>query len=356
MLQKIDFRHIPGQHCGSTALRNCANFFLKKKQISPPFDLNNEANCFGLGSGMGLCYALAKATPENYLMGRSLPLTENFLSVLKASYQIRQLATPNQLTQHVRQRIEKGLPTIVQSDVHFLPYYKSPMHFTGHTFVVVGENERGFITSDTQFKDWQIADINSFESAVSYPSPLFVGKNLCYDIDDLPEFTENHLKEAIYDSLKNTVINYEKAQNDYPEPEDKNFFQEVYSGFEAIDYFERNFEENFNQSMNKQEEALFLYQVIERRGTGGGNFRFLMATFLAEAAEFVKEIKLKQASEICLGLAHLWQSFANDFKQIFLSLSKKKSLNTKILLQACQTKQKICEGERQVIAQLSELT
>jgi hypothetical protein len=55
--------------------------------------------------------------------------------------------------------------------------------------------------------------------------------------------------------------------------------------------------------------ARFNYQVIERRGTGGGNFRHLYAGFLAEAGAEGRA-ELKTGAELAAEASERWTSLA----------------------------------------------
>ncbi len=64
------YRHSPGQHCGSTALRNLLGFH--GVRIS-------EEMAFGLGAGACFYYVtLAEASPSRWFNGRTARLEENF--------------------------------------------------------------------------------------------------------------------------------------------------------------------------------------------------------------------------------------------------------------------------------------
>jgi hypothetical protein len=63
----------------------------------------------------------------------------------------------------------------------------------------------------------------------------------------------------------------------------------------------------------------FAYQVIERRGTGGGSFRFMYSDFLRDSAEIFSgkdKITLSESSADIYSSAELWRQLAFRFKEI----------------------------------------
>lgn len=59
----------------------------------------------------------------------------------------------------------------------------------------------------------------------------------------------------------------------------------------------------------------FAYQVIEKRGTGGGGFRLMYKDFLDEAELFVPDIKNLNLSQLMNKCAVAWTNFALALKQ-----------------------------------------
>ncbi|SMN02299.1 hypothetical protein SPONL_957 [uncultured Candidatus Thioglobus sp.] len=90
--------------------------------------------------------------------------------------------------------------------------------------------------------------------------------------------------------------------------------------------------------------ARFAYQSLEKRGTGGGNFRFMYADFLDEASAFIPKIAtLKLANEFRIS-AKKWQQFAGILKTIFIEGKPEKfTAATEKLQQIMQVEKELCQ-------------
>lgn len=281
-------------------------------------DLTDEANCFGLGAGMSFFYAVARKTPQNFLMGRSKLLHENFLNNLKIEYEAREFNQAEELLAFTREQIAAGQPVVIQSDVHFLPYYNSPLHFTGHTFTAVGYDSETILTSDTHFKEFQKADSASFLKAVEFPSPIFPGKNKCYVIRGQADTSPENIRFAIRQSLQQTQVDYsENLGKDLLSSQQ--LYCEASTGIAGLKYFKNYFENNIDECRDLNSDAMFLYQLIEHRGTGGGAFRLMMAEFYQNCSIYTGNKRFAKLTEITSRLAASYKDFAAFFRGVYLS-------------------------------------
>ena len=72
-MPRLDLAHERGNHCGSTALRDLADFY------GWGFD---EATCFGLGAGLGFSFLRTPDPPERLFFGRTSWLETAFFDHL----------------------------------------------------------------------------------------------------------------------------------------------------------------------------------------------------------------------------------------------------------------------------------
>lgn len=70
---------------------------------------------------------------------------------------------------------------------------------------------------------------------------------------------------------------------------------------------------NYPKKLGARKAALFTGQIVraqEEIGTGGAGFRFMYAAFLQEAAEVLKNIRLRELSYEMTKIGDMWREFA----------------------------------------------
>jgi len=88
--------------------------------------------------------------------------------------------------------------------------------------------------------------------------------------------------------------------------------------------------------------ARFSYQVIERRGTGGGAFRLMYSKFLHEASTYIPQIAKLELPERMKKIAEMWTELSVIFKEISeLERPAKLDLAGKKLKNICEQEEKI---------------
>ncbi len=252
--------HRPGHHCGSTALRNLLAFH--GAEIS-------EEMALGLGAGACFFYvALDGQSPSRFTNGRAARLEENFLELTGAGLVLETAEDEAEGWRAARSVVDSGRPVILLTDLYFLEHYGRSAHFPGHAVVLAGyDNERAYL-SDTGFQELQTTGLEALAKARHAGSQIFplAGHSI-----HLPEGAElGDLEAAASGAI-------ERAAAQMLEP--------AFEGFQGISALERLAVEIGDWPADAEDWrwcARFLYQVIERRGTGGGNFRLMYSRFLEE--------------------------------------------------------------------------
>src|SRR3954449_732578 len=99
------YRHLPGNHCGSTALRNLLGFH--------DVDISEEM-AFGLGAGACFYYVvLDEHSPSRFTNGRAARLEENFLQLTEVPLRLRTEGDPDAAWKMARADVEAGRPILV---------------------------------------------------------------------------------------------------------------------------------------------------------------------------------------------------------------------------------------------------
>jgi butirosin biosynthesis protein H-like/uncharacterized protein DUF4872 len=258
-----NYVHTPGHHCGSTALRNLLGF--RGVVIS-------EEMAFGLGAGACFYYvALEKASPTRWFNGRTARLEESFGELTGAALKLHTFDEGDGgAWDAARAEVDAGQPVLLLTDLYYLDHYGDSAHFPGHAVVLAGYDEQFAHLSDTSFEQLQtttrLEDLDRARHS-SHPAYPLAG----HMFTATGEITQEQLHEAIPAAI-------ERATKAMVESEFGEF-----SGLGAVERLAAEAGSWPEVAEDWQWCARFGYQVIERRGTGGGAFRLMYSRFLEEA-------------------------------------------------------------------------
>jgi hypothetical protein len=257
------FEHVTGHHCGSTALRNLLRFH--------GGDLSEET-AFGLGAGPCFYYFTGEAlSPTRFTNGRTGRLEENFLRITGAPLRLRTAEGPEESWELARETVDDGRPALLLTDLYHLDHYGNSAHFPGHAVVLAGYDDEAAYVSDTAFEGLQRTSLDGLARARHEQHPFYP---LAGHMVDLPPGAEvGDLRGAAPAAIA------EAARRMF-EPE-----LGEYEGLPALRRLAAEVGDWPADAPDWQWCARFNYQVIERRGTGGANFRSLYSRFLAEVGE-----------------------------------------------------------------------
>jgi len=254
------YRHRPGNHCGSTALRNMLAFHGLEC---------SEEMAFGLGAGPCFYYvALDGQSPSRFTNGRTARLEEQFVDLTGAPLRLETRDDPEASWELAREVIGSGRPALLLTDLYYLDHYGRSAHFPGHAVVLAGYDEERAYLSDTGFEELQTTSLESLAQARHEQHPA---QPLAGHLFHVPPGSELHdPRDAAPRAVKRAVRNMRQ-------PELGEF-----QGLPALRRFASEVRDWPAAAEDWQWCARFAYQVIERRGTGGGNFRRMYARFLDE--------------------------------------------------------------------------
>jgi hypothetical protein len=254
--------HTPGHHCGSTALRNLLAFH--GAEIS-------EEMAFGLGAGACFYYVTIEgASPSRWFAGRTIRLEESFRELTGAALELRTFdADRDGSWEAARAAVDAGRPALLLTDLYHLDHYGNSAHFPGHAVVLAGYDDEVAYLSDTSFEQLQTTRLESLERARHGDFPAYPLQGHMFSVAG--EVSAARLREAAPGAI-------ERAAREMLDPP----FGE-YAGLPAV----RRLAAEVGAWPELAEDwrwcARFGYQVIERRGTGGGAFRLMYSRFLEEA-------------------------------------------------------------------------
>jgi hypothetical protein len=280
------FVHTPGNHCGSTALRNLLAFH--GVEIS-------EEMAFGLGAGAGFYYlALDDGSPTRWFNGRTARLEETFRELTGAALELRTFAESDGETawEAARATVDDGRPALLLTDIFHLDHYGNSAHFPGHAVVLAGYDGEVAHLSDTGFEELQTTRLENLARARHSGHPAYPLEGHMFTVSGDVD------REALAAAVPRAI---QRAASEMLEP--------PFGEFAGVPALERLAAEagSWPEAVEDwQWCARFAYQVIERRGTGGGCFRLMYSRFLAEAG--------REEAGLAAGAAARWTELAEAFK------------------------------------------
>jgi hypothetical protein len=278
--------HTPGHHCGSTALRNLLAFH--GVEIS-------EEMAFGLGAGAGFYYlALDDASPSRWFNGRTARLEENFRELTGAALELRTFTEEDgeAAWEAARAQIDAGSPALLLTDIYHLDHYGNSAHFPGHAVVLAGYDDEVAHLSDTAFEGLQTTRLENLARARHSGHPAYPLEGHMFTVG--AEIDRERLEAAVPRAI-------ERAVGEMLEPPFGEF-----AGVPALERLAAEAGSWPDVVEDWQWCARFGYQVIERRGTGGGCFRLMYSRFLAEAGRGEAPLAAEAAAR--------WTELAEAFK------------------------------------------
>jgi hypothetical protein len=255
------YRHVPGNHCGSTAIRNVLGFY--GVEIS-------EEMALGLGAGACFYYvALDGQSPSRFTNGRTSRLEDEFVELTGAPLELLTFQDEDASWEAARSAVEDGRPPLLLTDLYYLDHYGRSAHFPGHAVVLAGFDDEAAYLSDTGFDELQTTTLASLRQARHAHHVVFSLAGHMYAATDGIE---------AFDPRQAASAAIARAAQRMLEPPLGEF-----EGLPALRRFAAEVGDWPGATEDWQWCARFCYQTIERRGTGGGNFRAMYARFLEEA-------------------------------------------------------------------------
>lgn len=277
--------HTPGKHCGSTALRNLLAFH--GIAIS-------EEMALGLGAGAGFYYlAMEDTSPSRWFNGRTARLEESFRDLTGAALELRTFADDEEAWDAARAEVDSGLPSLLLTDIYHLDHYGNSAHFPGHAVILAGYDEEVAYLSDTGFEQLQTTRLENLAQARRSSHPAFPMEGHLFTV--AADVDRDRLQAAVPAAIA-------RAAAEMLEPPFGEF-----GGLPAVDRLAAEAGHWPEVVEDWRWCARFAYQVIERRGTGGGCFRLMYSRFLEEAGREAEAL-------LAAAAAARWSELAEAFR------------------------------------------
>ncbi|MFX0086672.1 MAG: BtrH N-terminal domain-containing protein [Candidatus Hodarchaeota archaeon] len=298
------FIHKPGVHCITSALRDVFEFH--------GFNLSEEM-LFGLGSGLSLGYINMRGTPDPILGGRSRNPED--IACKRLGVGVKKFTTdnPEEGWLRLKQRLNKGIPSMILIDMAYLPYQDLPedYHFGQHGIAVCGYNAEKdvVLVSDTAFEEFQeVSTENLMKGRSSTVSKWMDPRNMIYEFSFPSKLT--NVNKIIPSALQQAGKNILK-------PSRFMSLIGITNGLKAIDKFCNDLLKWVNIPKKELYNRCFLLAgYISEFGTGGGAFRYLYSRFLKECSDILDDSSLLDLSQAYSHLGDEWENLARLFREV----------------------------------------
>jgi len=303
------YRHRPGQHCGSTAMRNMLLHYC---------DLDiSETLTFGLGSGIECIYLSSpRITPEVVVFGRSVTLEQDLSEALGMDYVEEPEANDEKAWDAVRREVVEGRPTVICADSFYMDHRDFKVHFPFNRFALVG--------FDDDIEKVYIHDRNNLDPLLVSYRALAMSRNPPeYPIFNLwGRFKIRSLRSSLEEACRQALKKAARRMTGADDCQKKavlalaeNGIGRGETGLAALKMF-RDDLPSWRQKEDPAWLASYVSRTIEIFGNGGGNFRRMYAAFLAEAGEMLPDLVDPGLPRLAERSADLWTALSQRLDKI----------------------------------------
>jgi hypothetical protein len=306
-----NYPHQRGIHCETGSIKNMLTFH--------GFNIS-ETMIFGIGSGYDFMHF-----PFPMFNGCETPLFRNtpgkifsqFSKRMRIKRKISRFLNSDKAMKVLDSLLEKNIPVAVVVEILLLPFFPlKDRNFPAHTIAVIGKEGDEYIVSDCDYHfpdDSPHRILSNNLKKARYPKTLLSPQGKMFYIKSLPE--KSDMKTAIIKGIKDTC----HQMLDIPFP----FF-----GVKGIYFLSKRlrlYDKKYGR-VRALDNIKWQIQTSEEAGTGGSGYRYMYATFLKEAAQYLQDEKLLTLSVYMRKIADKWQLFAVEALR-FQKSHKDKNMN-----------------------------
>lgn len=297
MRQLKAFQHFPGAHCGSTALNDVARFY------GLPL---TEPLCLGLGEGLGFTLIdQPGASPSRMLLGRNRQMESRFFENMGTPFEWRKDDDNARAWTAAKRFTDLNIPVLLRTDLRYFRHYDTKTHFTGHVVVLAGYDDDRAVAAiaDAHFQGLQDVPLADLEKARASRHGVSPNRNHAFPVArfEMPHDRVALFRGAIVRQAQRMLAGRDLGQ--------------VVTGTLGMDDLAASFSA-WKDAPDWQWCARFGYQMIEKRGTGGGNFRKLYSEFLSQAESYLPGADLGSRARQIMEIADRWSDLAAALKAV----------------------------------------
>lgn len=326
--------HTPGSNCGT----NASKVLIQAQGY--PF---SEAMTFGCGSGLGFIYQYYKKSDECFLSGKNESLELNLATLLGGEYVSGNFDDPDKAFNTIIAMVDEGIPVILDLSIKHLPYFKpylaslNNIGFGLHNAIMTNYDRKNQTVTllDHRWAEPKVIAIEELKLAMG-ATESGVNPRSNYRSIILPYYSGSHHQEII----QAVELNIHRMK--YP------FAFKM--GLKGLSTFRKELLTivSNDELYEKKQETIATFGILmEKLGTGGGNFRRIYGRFLQEAAEITGNRRFLDSAVHYKEAAKEWKLLSKLLTRPMLNQKEQQ------LLDSCLTK--IIETENQGIQLLERI-
>ncbi len=288
----IEYKHRMFAHCESGAVTAQLNY--AGQTISEPM-------VFGISGALFFAYFKLPTLDFPTFVLRNQPgkIRTSIQKRLGVTIVSEKNKDPEQGMAALDRLLDKGIPVAVQVDffyMNYLPAY-ARAHFNAHFVNVVGRDGDKYQISDSYYPAVAELDRETLQIARSVKGPFAPAGFQFYVQTVQPE---SELRKAVKVGLKQTCFYMLRL----PMP---------FMGIRGIKRFAdrvTGWPELCRDIDHLSHEIMMIHVILEDRGTGGGGFRYLYASFLKEVAELFSMEQLDNIAKEMMANGDAWREIS----------------------------------------------
>jgi hypothetical protein len=302
----------------------------------------SEAMVFGISGAIFFGYFKPRALPFPTFVLRNRPgyILDKASKHLGVRFRRRKFRDPDAAMAALDQLLEQGIPVAVQVDMFLMDYIPAyaRAHFNAHYVVVVGKEGDRYRVSDSYSPQVTTLSAEALRAA-RFARGDFAPKGLMFHLEHLPDAVE--YGRAIRKGIRTAVFYMLRI----PLP---------FMGVRGIRYFARKLPRwpQYARDLDQlAHETSMIAVILEERGTGGGGFRFLYATFLQEASRVLNDPALGALAKTVMEHGDRWRALSLAAARF----GKKRDLGPERFEELAGMLRERAEAEKEIFTRLGQL-
>ncbi len=328
-----DYKHKMFAHCESGALTAQLNH--RGLSISEPM-------VFGISGGLFFGYFKIPTLDFPTFVLRNQPGKIRRAVQKRLGIEIRSSKNkkPDKAMEALDNLLEQNIPVAVQVDFFYMKYIPAyaRAHFNAHFINIIGKKGDNYLISDSYYPGVAELDSQTLRIARSVKGP-FSPSGFQYHVNGVSP--KINVLKGIKAGIKQTCFYMLKV----PFP---------FMGVRGIKYFGdkvTTWPDLCRDVDHLSHEIMMIHVILEDRGTGGGGFRYLYASFLKEAAALLQNEKIDDLAREMMENGDQWRQISLYVARI----GKKRDLGPDNLLELKKMIYQRADVEKDLFTRLSAI-